>query len=54
MPMCVLAQVNIKHQMLGREGNVIDGQDKEGTGSQGSSLGSISKIRDDMKAGELA
>ena len=50
-------KVNIEHQMLGREGNVLDA--KEAVNDSGdSSSGSITKederALDDKKAGELA
>ena len=50
-------KVNIEHQMLGREGNVLNGQDA-GNDSGGSSAESITKednraVHDD-KAGALA
>ncbi|KAK4691731.1 choline transport protein, partial [Lecanoromycetidae sp. Uapishka_2] len=47
-------KVNIEHQMLGREGNVVEGK---GDDSEGSSAGSITKERDqftDKKAADLA
>ena len=47
-------QVNIEHQMLGREGNIVDGKGDE---SEGSSAGSITKEKtefDDKKAADFA
>ena len=45
-------QVNIEHQMLGREGNIVDG--KEANDSGDSSSGSIRQAMDDKKAADLA
>lgn len=41
-------QVNVEHQMLGREGNVIDGKDGD------SSSDGMTKEFDDSKAAKLA
>lgn len=49
-----LDQVNIEHQMLGREGNVVEGEEHD---SGDSSAGSITKeirILHDQKAADLA
>lgn len=47
-------KVNIEHQMLGREGNVVEGREA-GNDSGDSSSGSIMKRQlDDDKAGALA
>ena len=50
-----LSQVNIDHQMLGREGNVVDGKsdDSEETDSAGS-MTKESRLFDDKKAADLA
>ena len=40
-------RVNIEHQMLGREGNVLDGKDEESSG--GSSSGSLNKKSKDAE-----
>jgi hypothetical protein len=48
---CEGPKVNIEHQMLGREGNVIDGKD----GSEGSDSGSVgAREAGDKKAIEVA
>ena len=47
-------QVNIEHQMLGREGNIVDGKEHD---SRDSSAGSMTKEErglDDKKAADLA
>ena len=44
-------QVNIEHQMLGREDNVVEGARNGKEGSQGSSSGSAEKLKE-VEAGE--
>lgn len=54
-PANVMSQVNIEHQMLGREGNIVEG--KEANDSGDSSSGSINREDrqfDDKKAADLA
>lgn len=50
----LFAQVNIEHQMLGGEDNVIEGRDESGKESPGSRSGSIKNANDAIEAAELA
>lgn len=52
-------KVNIEHQMLGREGNVIDAKETEGesggdSGDSANSLRTDSRALEDKKAADLA
>ena len=47
-------QVNIEHQMLGREGNVIDGKDHDSGDSSAGSITKEDRDMDDKRAADLA
>ena len=47
-------QVNIEHQMLGREGNVVEGMEHDSGDSSAGSLTKDDRAMDDMKAAHLA
>ena len=47
-------KVNIEHQMLGREGNIIEGKDDESGGSSSDSVTKRSREFDDKTAADLA
>ena len=47
-------QVNLEHQMLGREGNRIDGKEPESGDSNAGSIAKDDRSSDDMKAAKLA
>ena len=47
-------QVNIEHQMLGREGNVVDGKEHDSGDSSAGSMTKDDRALDDRKAADLA
>lgn len=47
-------QVNIEHQMLGREGNVVEGMEHDSGDSSAGSITKDDRAMDDMKAAHLA
>lgn len=47
-------QVNIEHQMLGREGNVLEGKEHDSGDSSAGSITKEDRALDDKRAGELA
>ena len=47
-------QVNIEHQMLGREGNVVDGKEHDSGDSSAGSITKEDRAVDDKKAADLA
>lgn len=47
-------QVNIEHQMLGREGNVIDGKEHDSGDSSAGSITKEDRDMDDKRAADLA
>lgn len=47
-------QVNIEHQMLGREGNVIEGKEHDSGDSSAGSITKEDRILDDKRAADLA
>ena len=47
-------QVNIEHQMLGREGNVVEGKEQDSGDSSAGSISKGDKALDDKKAADLA
>ena len=47
-------KVNIEHEMLGRQGNVIEGKADESGGSSSNSITREARVFDDKKAAELA
>ena len=48
-----IAQVNIEHQMFGRDENMIEGRVDDVEGSEGSNSGSVRKGKDYIKDGNL-
>ena len=49
-----LDQVNIEHQMLGREGNVVDGMGHDSGDSSAGSITKEARALHDKKAADLA
>lgn len=49
-----LDQVNIEHQMLGREGNVVEGKEHDSGDSSAGSITKDDRALDDKKAADLA
>lgn len=47
-------QVNIEHQMLGREGNAIEGKEHDSGGSSAGSITKEDRVLDDKRAADLA
>lgn len=47
-------QVNIEHQMLGREGNVVEGMEHDSGDSSAGSITKEDRAMDDRKAAHLA
>lgn len=47
-------QVNIEHQMLGREGNILEGQEHDSGDSSAGSITKEDRVLDDKRASELA
>ena len=47
-------QVNIEHQMLGRDGNILDGQEHDSGDSSAGSITKEDRALDDKRASELA
>ena len=47
-------QVNIEHQMLGREGNVVLGKDHDSGDSSAGSITKDERTLDDKKAADIA
>lgn len=47
-------KVNIEHQMLGREGNVVEGMEHDSGDSSAGSITKEHRAMDDMKAAHLA
>lgn len=47
-------QVNIEHQMLGREGNVLEGKEHDSGDSSAGSITKEDRVLDDKRASELA
>ena len=47
-------QVNIEHQMLGREGNVVEGKDHDSGDSSAGSITKEDRVLDDKKVADLA
>ena len=47
-------QVNIEHQMLGREGNVVEGKENDSGDSSAGSITKEDRVLDDKKAADLA
>ena len=47
-------QVNIEHQMLGREGNVVVGKENDSGGSSAGSMTKEDRALDDKKAADIA
>ena len=47
-------QVNIEHQMLGREGNVIEGKEHDSGDSSAGSITKEDRVLDDKRAADLA
>ena len=54
-PVDPIFQVNIEHQMLGREGNVVEGKEANDSGDSGSdSISREDRQFEDKKAADLA
>lgn len=47
-------QVNIEHQMLGREGNLVEGKEHDSGDSSAGSITKEDRVLDDAKAADLA
>lgn len=47
-------QVNIEHQMLGREGNVVEGKEHDSGDSSAGSITKEDRVLEDKKAADLA
>lgn len=47
-------QVNIEHQMLGREGNVVDGKENDSGDSIAGSITKVDRALDDKRGADLA
>lgn len=47
-------QVNIEHQMLGRDGNVLEGKDHDSGDSSAGSITKEDRVLDDKRAADLA
>lgn len=47
-------QVNIEHQMLGRDGNVVEGKDQDSGDSSAGSITKEDRDLDDKRAADLA
>ena len=47
-------QVNIEHQMLGREGNVVDGKEHDSGDSSAGSITKVDRALDDKRGADLA
>lgn len=47
-------QVNIEHQMLGRDGNILEGKDHDSGDSSAGSITKEDRVLDDERAADLA